>query len=156
MIMAETSTQDREPYSNRTSGESSREQTNDSASATQEIGRRMKQVLRAHPVIVFFAVAFAYSWSVFGVLYGIVGEEYPGGSRFWHVPFAWGPLFAAILGIWLGQGSVRMWLRTVGDPRTPLKWYGLAVVVAVLLTDGANVLAGLAGVHLAVAQPRPR
>lgn len=110
------------------------------------LGSRVGRIARTHPVGVFFVIAFLYSWGVFALLYWVVGSEQLGGSRFWQVPFAWGPLIAALLVGWLSAGDVWSWLRTVADPRTNPTWYLFAAVVAFLFADASHVLGGLLGV----------
>lgn len=107
---------------------------------------RIGRIVRAHPVIAFVVITFVYSWSVFALLYGVVGGQQLGSSRFWQVPFAWGPPIAALVVVWLCSGTVRPWLGTVADPRTRPKWYLFAAVVSLLYADVGHILAGTAGV----------
>lgn len=112
------------------------------------LGGRVGRTVRTHPVGVFFVVTFLYSWGVFALLYWMIGSEQLGGSRFWQVPFAWGPLIAALLVGWLFAGDIRSWLRTVVDPRTNPKWYLSAAIVAFLFADAGHILGGLLGIPL--------
>lgn len=118
--------------------------------SAKKLDGRFGRFVRASPVVAFFAIAFTYSWGVFALLYGVVGGEQIGASRFWQVPFAWGPPISALAVIWLRSGDVRPWLGTVGDPRTSLRWYLLAAVVAFLFADAGHVLGGLLGVPVAM------
>ncbi|NHN41285.1 CPBP family intramembrane metalloprotease [Halorubellus sp. JP-L1] len=115
------------------------EQTHDSSG-------RLARFVDSHPVVAFFAVAFAYSWAVFGVLFAAVGSETLGDSRLWQIPFAWGPLAGALVVGHVRHGDARTWLESVADPRTGLRWYALAAVVAFLYADAGHVAAALAGV----------
>lgn len=124
-------------------------------SVTEIIGRPggyLAQIVQTYPIIAFFVLTFAYSWSLFTLLYGVLGPEQVAATRSLHVPFAWGPPIAAIAVVHLRGGDVRSWLWAVADPRTNMRWYGLAVLAALLFTNG-DIVAGLAGIDLALAQP---
>lgn len=114
---------------------------------------RIRRIVRTYPVVVFVAIAFAYSWSVFTLLYGAVGGQQLGSSRFWQVPFAWGPPIASLLVIQLRTDDVQSWLGTVADPRTRPKWYLYAAVVSLLFADVGHILAGVAGVPVVMDPP---
>lgn len=107
---------------------------------------KIGRIVRANPVVAFVVIAFVYSWSVFTLLYGVVGGQELGSSRFWQVPFAWGPPIASLVTVWLRSGNVRSWLGTVADPRTHPRWYLYAAVVSLLYADAGHILAGVAGV----------
>lgn len=126
--------------------------TEDALDRVNRPGRTLERLVRTHPVTTFFLLTFAYSWGVFALLYGVLGPERLAATRFLHAPFAWGPPLAAVALVSLRGGDVRSWLRTVADPRTKLRWYGLAVAAALLFTNG-DLVAGLAGVDLAIGQP---
>ncbi|WP_177209240.1 CPBP family intramembrane glutamic endopeptidase [Natronobacterium haloterrestre] len=98
----------------------------------------------------FFTITFLYSWAVFALMFVLIGGEQIGESRLWQIPFAWGPLLAALLVGQLSTGDVRPWLRTVGDPRTNPKWYLIAAVVVFLYADAPHVLGSLLGVPVAL------
>lgn len=114
---------------------------------------RARRWLERHPIPSFFVLAFAWSWSVFGLLCLVLGPDRLAGSRAWHVPFAWGPPLAALAVVRAREGAVRRWLAEVADPRTGAKWYLLAFLAAFLFSDARAVAAGLAGVPLELAQP---
>ncbi|MGM0604039.1 MAG: CPBP family intramembrane glutamic endopeptidase [Halobacteriota archaeon] len=114
---------------------------------------RLRRAVRARPVGAFFAIVFAYSWGLFAVLYGVVGPTRLIESRLWIAPFAWGPAIGAATIVHLSGGSVRTWAFERADPRTNLRWYLLAVVAAVLLTNDGSLLAGLVGVELEPTAP---
>lgn len=132
-----------------TSTTSQREQSE--ATDVSKIDSRFGRIVRAHPVVVFFAIAFAYSWGVFALLYGLVGSEQIGGSRVWQIPFAWGPPIAALVVTWLYTGEILPWLGTLLDPRTNTIWYLLAAITAFLYADAGHVLGGLIGVSVSMA-----
>lgn len=111
------------------------------------------RMVRERPVAAFFVLAFAWSWCVWALLYGLLGPERLAGSRMWHVPFAWGPPLAALAVTRVERGGVRTWLAEVADPRTRARWYVLALVVTFLFSDTRSVVAGLAGVPLGLAAP---
>lgn len=110
-------------------------------------------LLRRHPVVAFFVLAFAYSWGVWALLHGVLGPERLASSRMWHVLFAWGPPLAALAVTRAERGGVRGWLGEVADPRTGVGWYVLALVATFLFSDTRSVLAGLVGVPLGFAAP---
>lgn len=118
-----------------------------------EDGVGPRRWLGRHPLPAFFALAFGGSWSVFGLLWLVLGGDRLAASRVWHVPFAWGVPLAALAVVRAREGGVRRWLSEVADPRTGVKWYVLAFVVAFLFSDTRALAAGLAGVPLELAQP---
>lgn len=109
--------------------------------------------MERYPVTGFFAVAFAYSWAVFLLLYAVLGSDRLASSRLWHVPFAWGPPLGALLVQRAGGRDVRAWLRRVADPRVSPLWYLAAAAVAFLFADTRSLLAGAFGADLRLAQP---
>lgn len=115
-------------------------------------GRSHGRIIQMYPITAFFVLTYAYSWGVFALLYSVLGPEQVAATRSLHVPFAWGPPIAAIAVIHLRGGDARSWLWTVADPRTNMRWYGLAVFAALLFTNG-DIVAGLTGIDLALAQP---
>jgi len=115
-------------------------------------GRPLGRVVQTRPVVAFFVLTFAYSWGLFTLLYDLLGPERLAVTRSLHAPFAWGPPIAAIAVVHFRGGDVRSWLWAVADPRTNVRWYGLAVLAALLFTNG-DIVAGLAGTDFALAQP---
>jgi len=114
---------------------------------------RFRKWVHRHELIAFFFVSFLFSWFVFGALYGVIGSERIGSSRYWHVPFAWGPLIGGGLVTWLAGGSVREWgrqaIRWDVDPR----WYVAAVGLPLILTNTDQLVVALAGVSLSLTAP---
>lgn len=124
----------------------------DSIDAIRWPGTYLGRFVQTHPIKAFFVLTFAYSWGLFGLLYGVLGPERVAATRILHAPFAWGPAIAAITVVYLRDGDLRSWLWAVADPRTNLRWYGLAVLAALLFTNG-NLLVGVVGIDLELAQP---
>ena len=114
-------------------------------------GESLGRIVQTHPIAAFFVLTFAFSWGLFTLLYGVLGPERIAATRSLHAPFAWGPPIAAITVVHLRGGNVRSWLWTVADPRTNVRWYGLAVLAALLFTNG-DIVAGFVGVDLALVQ----
>lgn len=112
----------------------------------EALNGKIGRIVSAYPVVAFGVISFVYSWSVFALLYGAVGSQQLGRSRFWQIPFAWGPAIAALVVVWLRSGNVRSWLGTVANPRTHLKWYLFAAVVSLLYADAGHILGSIAGV----------
>lgn len=119
----------------------------------KESNGRIGRIVGAYPVVAFVAIAFVYSWSVFALLYGVIGGQQLGNSRFWQIPFAWGPPIAALVVVWLRSGTVRSWLGIVADPRTHPRWYLFAAVVSLLYADAGHILAGVAGAPVVMNPP---
>jgi hypothetical protein len=85
----------------------------DDSTDVEAVDSPIGKIVREHPVVVFFAIVFAYSWGVFALLYGLVGSEQISEPRVWQIPFAWGPPIAALVVIRVYRGDIRIWLGTV-------------------------------------------
>lgn len=102
-----------------------------------------------YQLIVFFALTFAWSWGVFVLLIQPLGLA---ATRHAQIVFAWGPLIGAAVVTAVSDDSVREWVAQI-DPRdTQLRWYFIALMTPLLLTDGSRVLAWLAGAPVTTAE----
>lgn len=117
----------------------------------QSSATRMSIVERA-PIPVFVAVTLAYSWSYAAVVYVAAGADLGLG---WQLPFAWGPLLGALAVVRGLDIDLRTWLkRTVRRPAAP-RWYLLAVLLPIALTDFPALLAAGFGADVALADTPP-
>ena len=94
-------------------------------------------LVRAHPLLAFFALAYLLSWTYWLLVLGIMGRYTLG----WFVPGAFGPPLAALLvtGLVDGRDGIRVFLRTWVLWRVGLRWY----VVALMGLPALGLLVGL-------------
>ena len=100
---------------------------------------RLRQLVRAHPVAAFYALAFPLSWRAY-----LVALFRPGGELGLD---PYGPLIAAVLVTALGGGlrGLKDWGRSLIRWRAALSLYAFALLVPLLFTllgIGANVALG--------------
>lgn len=100
---------------------------------------RLRQLVRAHPVIAFYALAFPLSWRAY-----LVALFHPGGEMGLD---PYGPLIAAVVVTALGGGvdGLKSWARTLLRWRAAPSLYAFALLVPLLVTllgIGANVALG--------------
>lgn len=94
---------------------------------------KLRQGTRRHPVVVFFLLAFLWTWGNDVLLYLLVG---PTPGLLFQIPKTWGPLIAAGL-VTLGiGGDTREWAGQVTKWRVKPRWYVLAIAVPLLWEDG--------------------
>jgi membrane protease YdiL (CAAX protease family) len=99
---------------------------------------RLSSVLKQHPLIAFFIVAYALSWAAWPVY----------ASGFYPNPvFSFGPFLAAlvVLAITHGKSGVGGLLRRMVRWRVGLRWYAVALLLPVGLALAATVLNVLLG-----------
>jgi membrane protease YdiL (CAAX protease family) len=97
-------------------------------------------IARRHPLIFYFALAYAISWPFF-LLSWLVGGDL-------RTPLivlgGFGPATAAAVTIWRTGGSMREWARSIVRWRVPIWYYLYALGLPVLMMLVMNlVLAGL-------------
>ena len=95
---------------------------------------RLLAVVRRHPLVTFFGLAYAISWGSFLILSG-------------PFLFPFGPFLAAITvaSLTRGKAGLKDWLRRCLRWRVGLKWYAAALAVPVaigLATVSLNILLG--------------
>lgn len=105
-------------------------------------------LLRAHPVLAFFVLAYLLSWAYWLVVLGFMGHD----TLAWFVPGAFGPPVAALLVTTLvgGRDGTRAFLRRWTRWRVGARWYVLALVglpalglvVGLPFRDGTERFAG--------------
>jgi hypothetical protein len=74
----------------------------------------LRRTAADHPVWTFLAVTVAYSAFVFGGFYAAFGTDLPSLTA---LPYAWGPLIAAGVTVWIVDESVRDWLGQLRNLR---------------------------------------
>ncbi|WP_135363778.1 CPBP family intramembrane glutamic endopeptidase [Halosimplex halophilum] len=107
----------------------------------------VKSAVGRRPVVSYFVLTFAFSWSVAGLLYLATGGDAPFVAA---IPYAWGPLFGGAVTIRLLGGSVRAWVGQVRNWRVGAHWYVLGVAIVMLRTDIGAAVAALSGAGIAV------
>jgi membrane protease YdiL (CAAX protease family) len=100
---------------------------------------RLRQLIHAHPIAAFYALAFPLSWRAY-----LVALFHPGGDLGLD---PYGPLVAAVVVTTLAGGlrGLKEWGRTLIRWRAPLSLYAFAALVPLaftLLGIGANVALG--------------
>ena len=96
-------------------------------------GGRARRWIRRHPIISFFLIAYAISWTLWGV-------AALGGGQ---VPFllgGLGPFASALVVTRLTSGSVRSWLRTLLIWRVNPAYYAVAFLLPVALYAAVNLV----------------
>lgn len=102
---------------------------------------------RDHQILAFLGLAFGWSWLVWfaGIALGY------GATRWLQAVGAWGPLFAGAAVTTAAGGDPRAWARQVIPKRVvDRRWYGVAVVAPLALTQTGAVIGWLTGVPVAV------
>jgi len=100
---------------------------------------RLRHLVRAHPVLAFYALAFPLSWRAY-----LIVLFHPGGEMGLD---PYGPLLAAVLVTALGGGvdGLKTWARTLLRWRAAPSLYAFALLFPLLITllgIGANVALG--------------
>jgi membrane protease YdiL (CAAX protease family) len=83
-----------------------------------------------HPLISFFAFAYAFTWLLWTPAALDVGGAL---AQLAFVVGIWGPALGAALITWYTGGSLRDWARPILRWRVPLRWYAVALAVPPLL-----------------------
>lgn len=111
-------------------------------------------VIRNHPVVAFFIIAFACTWLVWIGGYALPGTEVGADvSQLWSVPGAWGPLIAAVLVLRITKGDLRAWASQAGRWRIKPRWYLVALGLPVLLKEIPVIVLASVGVTVGFAPP---
>src|SRR5918995_4865594 len=114
--------------------------------ATKEaIMKTIGTFIKRHPLLSFYALAFAITWGGLIMVVGgpseILGTPELLGRRFALVMLAWlaGPSVAGILmtGLLHGRAGLRDLLTTVTRWRVGARWYAVALLTAPLLVTAA-------------------
>ena len=109
-------------------------------------------LVRRYQVTAFVALTFAWSWGVFFVLVRPLALVE---TRYAQVLFAWGPLVAAALVTASSGGDRREWVAQLDPRAVRARWYVVALLTPLVLTDGSRVLAWLAGAPVSTADVTP-
>lgn len=106
---------------------------------------RLRSVISAHPIVAFFCLAFAMSWTLMTPAM-VVGLD-----SLAAIPFffgVWAPAAAAAIVVRATGGSVKGWLRDILRWRVPLRFYVFALGFPVALAAAASAEFALAGEEL--------
>jgi membrane protease YdiL (CAAX protease family) len=122
-------------------------------------GRRLKRspvgrFARVRPFAAFAVFALAWTWG-----YGALAIAYVDGPtvvvELDRVPAIWGPLLAAAAVVWLNGGSLRAWAGQATRWRVAPRWYAVAFVLPVALTELSTLVAFVAGTPVAYGGLQP-
>ena len=99
---------------------------------------RLSSVVKRHPLVTFFVLAYALTWWA-SIVYAIYPNPFP--------VFPYGPFLAAIiaLGLTSGKGGIKALLRRIVKWRVGVRWYAIALFLPVglaLVAVYLNVLLG--------------
>jgi membrane protease YdiL (CAAX protease family) len=99
---------------------------------------RLSSVVKRHPLIAFFLLAYALTWWA-SIVYAFYPNPFP--------VFPYGPFLAAIivLGLTTGKSGIKQLLRRIVLWRVGLRWYAIALFLPIVLAVVAvylNVLLG--------------
>ncbi|WP_158294464.1 MULTISPECIES: CPBP family intramembrane glutamic endopeptidase [Halorubrum] len=89
-----------------------------------------------------------YSGLVFAGLYGMFGSDIP--SPGGPILYAWAPMIAAGVTVWLLGESVRDWLGQLRNLRAGIHWYLIGIAIMMLGTEAETIVAALSGADVAV------
>ena len=96
---------------------------------------------RRHPLIFYFAVAYAISWP-----FWLLASQAGGGLRTLLIVIGgFGPMTAAALTIRRSGGSLRDWARGIVRWRVPVRYYLYALGLPLLIMLGMNLVLGILG-----------
>lgn len=109
----------------------------------------LRSLVEEHRLAAFVVIAFGWTWS-WDLLYYVLG--------YWEVlpvtfPRQWGLPIAALVVLWLGDGSPRGWLKRVLTWRIAPIWYVVALLVPLAIGNAEPVARALAGGTLAFEPP---
>jgi CAAX amino terminal protease family. len=105
----------------------------------------IRRTVSDHPIWTFLAVTAVYSGLVLGGLYAAFGSDLPSLSP---LPYAWGPLVAAGVTVWLLDESVRDWLGQLRNVRVGAHWYLAGVAVMILGGEFERIVAVVLGAEV--------
>lgn len=106
---------------------------------------KLKSQINKHPVITFFTIAYAITWSVWGsISYGYVHGliELTPGIILVYILGSFGPFLSAAIVTSLTGRSLRAWFSQALKWRVPVKWWLVAFFLPILL------YALMAGIHM--------
>ncbi|WP_336037784.1 type II CAAX endopeptidase family protein [Halobacterium yunchengense] len=97
---------------------------------------------------VFFVLTFMWSWGVFFLIIRPLGWVE---TRQAQIMFAWGPLIGAAVVTAVSGGSLREWAAQIHPRNIAPRWYFIALITPLVLTDGSRILVWLTGAPVTVA-----
>lgn len=122
--------------------------THQNTGATGGSRLSIQSVVDGYQLAAFVLLTFTWSWGLFFLLIRPLDWV---GTRPAQVVFAWGPLVGAALVTATSDDDLRAWVAQLIPSTGRIRWYGLALAVPLVLTDGSRVIVGLAGAPVTVA-----
>jgi uncharacterized protein len=95
-------------------------------------------LVERHPFASFVAIAYAFSWSLWGI-------SFAGGGRVPFLAGVFGPAVAAYVVLRLTGGSLRAWARSCLHWRVPLRWWAYALGLPVALFAAVSLTLQVVG-----------
>ena len=99
------------------------------------------------PIGTFLTVLTLYSGLVAVGLYLLFGADFPGLAP---IPYAWAPMVAAGVTVWVCDENVRDWLGQLRTLRAGFRWYLAGIGIMMLGTEFETVVAVLLGADVVV------
>lgn len=108
----------------------------------------LRRTVRSRPVVSFFLLSVGVSWSLWGLQLVVPYQPFVSfglGFVFYLFGFVphFGPLFAAVVLVWLAGGDLRSWASQIGRWRVAPYWYGFALLLPLLCSVGVVIASAL-------------
>ncbi|REL33755.1 CPBP family intramembrane metalloprotease [Rhodohalobacter sp. SW132] len=107
------------------------------------IQEKGEYIIQRNRILFFILISFAWSWLYWGVIVLPFGFE----DQFLaQIPFAWGPLIAALVITKKSNGNLSGWVRGLAKWRLKIRWYLIALLIPfidVFIILGAHGLFGV-------------
>ena len=106
----------------------------------------LQTVVQKYQLLSFILITFGWTFGIYGVLFAALNTIPSIGS----IPAAWGPLIGAAVVTWMSGGSLREWAGQVTNWRVKPRWYLIAFLLPLLITEASNLVYVFGGVSLTV------
>lgn len=109
------------------------------------ISTAVKQRASAAPIGCFLTILVLYSASLVGAMFFVFGSNPPGLAA---VPYAWAPVLAAGVTVWLRDESLRDWLGQLRRLRPGGRWYLAGIGFVMIGTEFRTLVAVVSGTSI--------
>lgn len=104
----------------------------------------VRRTVYRYQILSFLLVTFGWTFGIYAIVLGVLDSD----SMVLQLPAAWGPLIGAAVVTRTAGGSLREWAGQVTVWRANPRWYLVAFVLPILITEASNVIYFLQGVPL--------